>query len=322
MSAVRLGVRGFSAVGMQAVLVNDKDGKSVMDAKGEKDILKITPDTKWGVWVQGNGIFAKVTNISDVPNYRYSSGGFTVGADYAWNEHLSTGVFTGYQGTYAKYGNGGVNTVNSALFGGYAAFQQDGFYSDAIIGGSYNGYTARRPIQFSTIDRTATSNPNGGQFNTYLDAGYDWHVNKFTFGPLVSGQYTYAGIAPFTEQGAKSPDLSVDQQNVNSLRTNLGGRIAYTWNLTDQILVIPELRMSWQHEFLNNSRSIGASLDGGSGPSFNYQTANPGRDSVLATAGVSAQFGARWNGNFYYTADFGNQSFLSHMISAGLEWKF
>lgn len=322
MSAVRLGVRGFSAVGMQAVLANDKDGKSVMDAKGEKDILKITPDTKWGVWVQGNGIFARVTNISDVPNYRYQSGGFTVGADYAWNEHFSTGLYTGYQGTYAKYGNGGVNTINSALFGLYATYAQDGFYSNAIIGGSYNGYSTRRPIAFSTIDRTATANPNGGQFSTYLDAGYDWHVNKFTFGPLVAGQYIYAGIAPFTEQGAKSLDLRVNQQNVDSLRTNIGGRIAYTWNVTDQITLIPEGRVFWQHEFLNNSRSIGASLDGGSGPSFNYQTANPGRDSVLATAGISAQFGQRWNGNFYYTADFGNQSFVSHMISAGLEWKF
>jgi hypothetical protein len=47
-----------------------------------------------------------------------------------------------------------------------------------------------------------------------------------------------------------------------------------------------------------------------------------GRDSFLATAGISAQFGRRWNGNFYYTADFGKQSFISHMISAGLEWNF
>ncbi len=326
MSAVRLGARGFTAVGMQAVLANDKDGKSVMEAKGAKDILQPSFDTKWGVWVEGNGIFAKVTNISAVPNYRYSSGGFTVGADYAWNEHFSTGLYTGYQGTYAKYGgngsNGGSNEINSALFGVYATYAQDSFYSDAIIGGSYNGYTTRRPIQFSTIDRTATAKPNGGQFSTYLDAGYDWHVSHFTFGPVVAGQYTYAGIAPFTEQGAQSLDLSVSQQNANSLRTNIGGHVAYTWNVAPNITLIPEARVFWQHEFLENSRSIAASLDGGNGPSFNYQTANPGRDSVLATAGVSAQFGQRWNGNFYYTADFGNQSFVSHMINAGLEWKF
>ncbi|CAN5798354.1 autotransporter domain-containing protein [soil metagenome] len=323
MSAVRLGARGFSSVGLQAVLVNDKDGKSVLDAKGEQDILKLTPETRWGVWVQGSGIFAKVTNISDVPNYHYASGGFTAGADYSWNEHLSTGFYGGYQGTYAKYGgSGGSNTINSALFGGYATYAQDGFYSDAIIGGGYSSYNVRRPIQFGSIDRTATAKPDGGQFTTYLDAGYDWHVGGFTFGPLVAGQYTYVGLAPFTEDGASSLDLHVDQQDVSSLRTNLGGRIAYTWNITPNLALIPEGRMFWQHEFLNNSRTIGASLDGSSGPGFNYQTANPGRDSVLATAGLVAQIGTRWNGNFYYTADFGNQSFVSHMISAGLEWKF
>ena len=177
-------------------------------------------------------------------------------------------------------------------------------------------------MAFSTVDRTATSRPDGGQFTSYLGFGYDWQVGNFTIGPVLSGQYTYAGIAPFSENGAGALDLALGQQNANSLRTSLGGRIAYTWKLSDSISLIPEARMFWQHEFLENPTNIGASLDGGNGPSFNYTTSAPARDAVFAAAGVSAQFGPNWNAYFYYNADFGRQDYISHSVTTGLNFKF
>jgi len=345
LSAVRLGVGGFNVIGLdQAAIKNDRDGKNVMDARSDKDIISPATATKWSVFVQGNGIFSRVMNVSQVPNYRFNSGGFIVGADYTFggesigavstggksvvtaptvrDSSLTLGLYTGYQGTYAKYANSSNMSINSALFGGYATYANGGFYSDLIIGGAYNGYRASRSIDFSTIDRTARSTPNGGSFSTYLDLGYDWKVGGFTFGPIVSGQYVYAGTSPFTENGADSLDLRVSQQNANSLRTNLGGRVAYTWQVADNITIIPEGRLFWQHEYLNGPSTIGASLDGGNGPGFDFQTSAPGRDSVFAGVGVSANFGDRWNTAFYYNADFGRQDYISHMISTSLSWKF
>ena len=244
------------------------------------------------------------------------------GADYQWSENFVTGVYAGYQGTYAKYSNGGVTTINAVDFGLYAGYHSGGFYTDAIVGGGSGSYEVNRPIKFSTVNRTATSKPYGGQFTTYLGFGYDWNVGNFTFGPILSGQYTYAGIAPFTETGAGALDLAVRQQNVNSLRTSLGGRVAYTWKLTDTISLIPEGRLFWQHEFLENSRNIASSLDGGNGPSFDYATSAPSRDAVFAAAGVSAQFGPNWTAYLYYNADFGRQDYVGHSVSTGLNFKF
>ncbi|OJV15377.1 MAG: hypothetical protein BGO12_21780, partial [Verrucomicrobia bacterium 61-8] len=322
LGAVRLGARGFQAMGLEAPLKNDRNGKNVLDARDGKDLLAPAPGNRWGVWALGNGIFSKVATVNDLPGYRFQNGGFFTGADYAWSENLTTGLFGGYQGSYAKYANGSMSSANSALFGGYASFQSGGFYSDAIVSGGYTGYVAKRSIQFSTIDRTARATPDGGQLSAYLDLGHDWRAGGFTFGPLVSAQYTYSGIAPFTETGADSLDLRVGQQNASSLRTNLGGRIAYTWNVASGIALIPEVRMFWQHEYLQNSTTIGASLDGGAGPSFDYSTTVPARDSVFAGAGLSAAFGRDLGAFVYYNADFGRQDYLSHMISAGLNWKF
>lgn len=343
LSSVRLGARGFNVIGLdQAALTVDRDGKNVMDARSDKDIISRSQETDWSVFVQGNGIFARVTNVSQVPNYNFDSGGFIVGADYTFGgpetttsgdgkkavvtttagSTLTLGLYTGYQGTYASYVNGSNTTINSALFGGYASYSNGGFYSDLVVGGSYNAYRVARSIDFSTIDRTARSTPDGGTFTTYLDAGYDFHAGAFTFGPLISGQYTYAGTAGFTENGADSLDLSVNQQNANSLRTNIGGRVAFTWQATSTITVIPEARLFWQHEYLNGNRNIGASLDGGNGPGFGFETGNPDRDSVFAGAGVSVNFGDRLSTYLYYNANFARPDFLGNMISGGLSWKF
>jgi outer membrane autotransporter protein len=147
-------------------------------------------------------------------------------------------------------------------------------------------------------------------------------VGKFTLGPIVGAQYTYAGIGSFSETGAESLDLSLGQQNANSLRSTLGGRIAYTWNLNQTIAIIPEVRMFWQHEFLNNARNIATSLDGGNGPSFDYETTDPYRNSVFSGAGVTAQFGKNLSASVFYNVNFGARTYQSNMASVGLNLSF
>ncbi len=327
LSSARLGARGFQLMGLdEEPLTFDKDGKAVADPKDLASNVTSTTPTNWTAWALGNGIFGRVTSVSQVPNHRFDSGGFLVGADYDWNvsdrEGLTTGVFAGYQGTYADYDGGGSTVINSALFGTYASYSRDGYYADGVVSGGFSSARVRRAIEFSTINRTARSDQESGQVSAALNLGKDWTAGKFTFGPIAGAQYTYLGIAPFTESNADSLDLRVDQQDVHSLRSTLGGRVAYTIDLTTSIRLVPEIRVLWQHEFLNNSRNIGATLDAGSGPSFETATAEPGRDSVFAGAGVTAQFGDHWNASVYYNADFGRQDLTSHAVSASVGWKF
>jgi len=323
LSSVRLGIQGNQAFGMNTEpLIHDKDGKSVADSKGVKTLIAPESDPRWSVWTQGNGMFAKITQVNQVPNYRFQSGGVMVGTDYRWSENFTTGLYGGYQGTYADYESAGSARINSALFGGYATYTNGAFYADGVIGGGYSNYQVRRGINFSTIDRTARSNQDGGQFTSAINLGYDWKAAGFTFGPILGAQYTYAGMNRFTETGAESLDLAVGGQSAGSLRSTLGARVAYTWNVCQNVTIIPEVRALWQHEFLNSTRAINASLDGGNGPSFDFNTATPGQDSLFGAAGITAQIGKTWNANLYYNVDVGRQDYLSHMVSGGLGISF
>jgi outer membrane autotransporter protein len=323
-SSVRLGAAGFQAMGgISQPLLYDKDGKSSAEAKDASPIVESAMATNWNTWALGNGQFSRTTNLSNLLNSNTDAGGFLVGADYRWSENFVSGLYAGYEYTYSKYGSDSNMRGNGVNFGGYASYAtEEGYYADAVVGGGYTGYQTRRSIQFSTIDRTAQADPNATQFSAALNLGKDFEIGKFTLGPIVGAQYTYAGIGSFTETGAESLDLSLAQQNANSLRSTLGGRIAYTWNLNQTIAFIPEVRMFWQHEFLNNARNIGASLDGGNGAGFDFETTDPYRDSVFAGAGVTAQFGKNLSGSVFYNVNFGSQTYQSNMVSVGLNVSF
>lgn len=324
LSVARIGgVRGFSSQGFDMPLRSDRDGRSL----DPKDVLSqavtaIGGSGHWGVWAQANGNMAKVTNINQVPSYNYQSGGTLIGVDYQWNENFVTGLYGGYQGTYAKDSNNNSTFINTAVAGLYASYQRKGFYVDGIVGGAYNNYNSRRSIQFSTIDRTAHSEANGGQFSSYLGLGYDWKWGGLVIGPIASAQYIYTGLAPFTESQAESLNLRVNRQNVNSFRTNVGGHIAYTWRAAKNVIIFPEIRATWQHEYMNGSRNITSALDGGVGSTFNYQTTSPNRDSILASGGLTVQIGENWSTSAYYNVNVGRSDFFDQMISLSLEYQF
>jgi outer membrane autotransporter protein len=322
-SSVRLGAAGFQAIGgISQPLVNDKNGKSAVDAKDASPILESTTATNWNAWALGTGTFSRSSNLGSLQNYDNDAGGLLVGADYRWNENFVTGLYGGYDYSHAEYNGGGSTKGDSFSFGTYASYAKEGYYADAVIGGGYTEFQTQRSIDFSTIDRTASADPNSDQFTAGLNLGKDFEIGKFTLGPIAGAQYTYAGIDSFTESGAESLDLSLGQQNANSLQSMLGGRIAYTWSVNQKITLIPEVRMFWQHEFLNNARTVDASLDGGSGAAFDYETSDPYRDSVFAGAGVTAQFGKNLSGSVFYNINFGSQSYQSNMVSAGLNLSF
>ena len=323
MSSLRLGVGGFQAMGVSQPIKYDKDGKSAADAKTASPIVETGAATNWNSWVLADGEFSNSRGLAGVPNYQNNAGGFLFGADYRCGANFSSGLFAGYEYSYAKYTGGSSTQGNSALFGLYGSYaNESGYYADAVVSGGYTGYQTRRAIAFGGIDRTARANPNSGQFSAALNLGKDFEIGKFTLGPIASAQYTYAGVGGFTETGAQSLDLTLGQQNANSLRTNLGARLAYTWAVSKKLTLFPEIRGFWMHEFLNGSRNISSALDAGAGPSFGYQTAAPYANSVFGGAGVSAKFGDRWTASMFYNVNFGAAGYTNNIISTSLNFAF
>ena len=320
---VRVAGTGFSMNGFAdntPILEGQGDGKGYKDPS--KDILRPGADTHWGMFVDGNGVFAQANSGNMLPTYNAQSGGVTTGLTYKWNDTFGTGLYAGYEGTYAKYNGGSTLIDNSVRFGGFATYGQKdgkGFYADALAGGGYNNYAVHRNISFGSINRSATSSPGAAELDTMLAGGYDLKKGNWTYGPTASLQYTTFGISSFSETGAQSLNLGNAGWNTASMIGSLGAHGAYTWQAGRNIVVVPQINLNWQHEFMQNAYGINSTMGGGN---FSNSSSAPLRNSLYTGVGVTVEFNKKWNTSFFYNAAAGNNNLTSQNIFWSLGLKF
>jgi T5SS/PEP-CTERM-associated repeat protein len=308
-------------------------GKSVLDSK--KDILRPGLDNRWGMFVDGNGIFAQANSANMLPGYNSESGGVTTGLTYKWNDKVASGIYAGYQGTFTKSGANGSglgtgssltdNAVRFGVFGTYGQKDGKGLYLNGLAGGAYHNYQATRVIQYTGVNRTANSAPGAGELDSMLATGYDIQKGKFTFGPTTSLQYTYLGANGVNETGAQSLNFSSSGWNSSSMLSSVGAHAAYNWvahhGSGGDVVVVPQISLNWQHEFMQNPYAINGNL-GGTSPSFSNWSAAPIRDFLYTGVGFTVEFAKNWNTSFFYNASAGNSDLVSQNIfwSAGVKF--
>ena len=153
-----------------------------------------------------------------------------------------------------------------------------------------------------------------------LAGGYDVKKGHWTFGPTTSLQYTDFGANAVNETGAQSLDFNSGGWNTSSLLYSLGAHAAYTWQANKDIVVVPQLSLAWQHEFMQNPYAISGTVGGS--PAFANTSSAPLRDTLYTGVGFTVDFADRWNAGLFYNVSAGNQNLQSQNIflSAGLKF--
>ena len=322
-SDLRTGAKGFSAAGYHAAGSGPNysggygvAGPSGNEGKDDKKMFAPTEDNRYGVFLTGVGEWVDVDGDGNARGYDVTTGGFTVGLDYKLSPNLAVGVSAGYAGTGADLTNGGRVFVNGGKLGVYGTYFTGGFYVDAAVNGGYNSYDTKR----SALQGTARGDTDGGELNALLGTGYDWQVGALSIGPTATFQYTYVGIDSFTENGSLAP-LNVASQGAESLRTALGFKAAYDWRVGG-VIVKPEIRAAWQHEFGDDSFDVSSSFAGSANSGFTVRGPEIGRDSVLVGGGFAVLWNERTSTYVYYDGELGRERYKAHNVSGGVRIAF
>jgi outer membrane autotransporter protein len=321
---IRSGSHGFSASGFAAAgsgpLYSGNlgvAGPSGDDGKESKEMKTVAPvEDRWGVFITGVGEWVNVSGDNNSRGYDITTGGFTVGADYKVTPNFAVGVSAGYAGTASDLNNGGRVYVNGGKLGLYSTYFTGGFYVDTAVSGGYNSYDTRR----DALQGTARGDTDGGELNVLVNTGYDVKVGGFTFGPTASFQYTYLGIGSFDESGSLSP-LSLPSQHQDSLRTAIGFKANYDWKVGG-VVIKPEVRAAWQHEFGDDSYAIESSFQDNPGSLFTVNGPRIGRDSLLLGAGFAVLWNERTSTYLYYDGELARQNYESNAVSGGVRVSF
>ncbi len=290
-------------------------GPTGSEGKGSKDFVP-PAENRWGAFLTGVGEWVDVDGDGNARGYDITTGGFTLGADYKFSPNFAAGLMAGYAGTGADLTNGGSVLVNGGRLGLYATYFTGGFYVDAAVMGGYNSYDTRR----SALRGNARGSTDGTELNALLGTGYDWQIANLSIWPTATFQYTYLGIDGFGENGSLAP-LNFNDQSADSIRTALGFKASYDWTVGG-VIIKPEVRAAWQHEFGDDRYDIASGFQNGAGNLFTVAGPEIGRDSVLVGAGVAVLWNERTSTYLYYDGELGRTRYDAHNVSGGVRIAF
>jgi uncharacterized protein YhjY with autotransporter beta-barrel domain len=290
-----------------------------VDMKDMKSMsAPMADDHPWNFFVEGNVILAQGFSNADVSHFDDNTESVTLGVDYRVTPNLLVGLTAGYGHTDVTLDNNGSSaTVDSYSPGFYASYADHGWYANVTGNYLHNAYTQSRVIGF--LDQTATSAPQGNEGVASLDGGYEFHHGHLTYGPLAGIQYTHLSVDGYSE-GGSAADLTVNDQEADSLRSRLGGRVSYNFT-GGGVIFTPHLDASWQHEFMDQSRGITSQFNSGLG-SFDVRTINPSRDSALVDAGLDAALNSTVTIYADYIAEAGQENYFGQSVQGGIKIGF
>ena len=153
-----------------------------------------------------------------------------------------------------------------------------------------------------------------------LSGGYDWRVGQWTFGPLVSMQYTTVDIDGFTESGSLAP-LTIGSQSMDSLLTQVGMHLSYPFAV-EKTLWIPDLSLSWQHESMDTVTGLNAQFANGAGNIFSSQGVPLGRDAAVVGLGLTVQWSKDFATYVTYSTELLRNNYSVQNVSAGIRFSF
>jgi uncharacterized protein YhjY with autotransporter beta-barrel domain len=303
----------------------------------------VNPFGRLGIFVNGTFSFGDKDTTSREAGYDFDTYGVTGGVDYRFTDNLVLGLAFGYTNTGDDYASArGWMDANAYTFSAFGTYYVGSLYFDGIFSYAWNDYESARNIVYAvpstdrfgnlvpgttTVNQTARSETDGIQFSFGLNAGYDFTARGFTFGPYGRLNYLQAEIDAFQERIDNTDPgsglaLAIHEQEVESLTWALGGQASYALSTGFGVLV-PQVRLEWEHEFLNNQRTIAARFvsDPANTPIL-LETDNPDRDYFNVGAGLSAVFQRGVSAFAYYETVLALRDVTAHKVSVGVRLAF
>ncbi|GEM_PF-2050549 len=317
----------FNGAGVQGAMVNH--GPIQVASAGESDgglqlaqtnISPMGVVRPWSVWVRGYGVFGNgpaTINATSFDETRYGALG---GLDYRLSDNLLIGGIFNYSHgevsldapTPAK------NKQDAYQFAAYGKYQQGPWYVNAVAGGGFTDNSESRQVLIPA-PATVNGSYNGETFSAYAETGWNLYPTSNTvLSPLVGLGYNWLRYDGFHESGSPAA-LNVNAATTDNLYTALGARAQAAFNIGTGAPLVPEIRVVWQHEFLDANQEMNASFGGGT--LFNVQGSKFSRESVIAGIGVSNNVSPDLKVFLDYDAKL-QGGYSAHAVSAGLKWAF
>lgn len=233
-----------------------------------------------------------------------------LGIEYRFSPRLAVGGGLSALTARSKLTGGVANVDTSGLtFVTYASFNHSGTYLDLLYAATLLDHSLTR----STGSGSVISSPHATVHDVQFNAGHNLTHGALIHGPFATVNYAHATTNAYTESGLGG--LSVARQSSDSILGRLG------WQVSSQLkrdwgTLIPQLRLSWDNQFLNSAGGTGVSVPG-IASIYTRTGAYAARQSGLGVgAGVMLQMNSNWRIACNYQGHMLDRGANIHYVSA------
>jgi outer membrane autotransporter protein len=271
-------------------------------------------------WMKGFGSKGS-QDAKDVYNgYNTSSTGLAFGADREVSDNgLRIGAAFSYANSTIKQqdshvgDNANIKSYQASLYG----MQEFGAaYVDATLAYTSHGYNSNR---LAALARTAKGEWRGDQYTARADAGYRIPMGAVAVVPMASLEWSHLNQDRYTETGAGALNLNVNDSSATRLKSGLGARVLGE-ALIGSMLVKPEARLMWLHDFKSNGTDTTSSFTGG-GASFSTPGQNIASNTANIGLGLTMQPNKQTTVGMSYDFE-GRSGYQGHALQLTGRWDF
>ena len=210
---------------------------------------------------------------------------FTVGGDMRINDHLMAGVAAHFGEYKARY-TGGSHKLEETAATIYAGYGNGPWYiGTSLLIGDLNFKDIRRNFDLGTLQRTEQGDTSGWHWALRLLGGYWFTSGNLMHGPFAKLVYQEEEVSSFSETAGTSTALRYGEQTRDSFIGSAGWQVQGQWGS-----VRPFGRVTWEHEFKDDARTISTSATG-IGGTLQTKLGKPDSNWALFAFGASIDFG-------------------------------
>ncbi|HPA18546.1 MAG TPA: autotransporter outer membrane beta-barrel domain-containing protein [Verrucomicrobiae bacterium] len=317
----------------------DFDPKAVQDSKVVVDNKAVVqPDTaplnsdRWSVFAAGDFRNIETDQQGDLEGFDSDTFGATVGIEFRATDHLVFGLGSAYleNQTHISGGVGDADLCGHTI-SPYVSFVQGSFYADLLYNFALFDHDIRRETGY---EGTAYGDPESYNHSVEFNMGYNFVFDRLVTGPFVAVEYLNGELEGYTETEGGEANLVVDAQTYESLVTRLGWQASYHFN-TPLGAVVPQVRIGWERENLDDSEDVTVALEHSpvtiytgngvsTGPGFRTSAPTAGfqEDYMCVGAGVMVGITDSVRLLLDYEGQFFRENYNSHIASVRLSMAF
>ena len=265
------------------------------------------------VWGRALAAWSEMDGSDNAPGSRQRSYGFVAGSDKVVDASLLVGIAAQYVQTDVDHDSGNARAELETLqLGGYVSYGGAETYLNGSLSANGSQGKSQRRFAVGATDYSLSSFQRSWAASASAEVGKVIEADGMRLEPSMGLRYVWMSTGDYAESGGGGLGLLIRPDASQSLRSAVGARLSRVFELGDR-KIVPQLRVEWQHEFLDRGQSFEAAFAAAPGIPFRVEGTNYTRDQVALGLSVTMPL----TGNLTGYAD-GQTSFSDDMSSTML----